>query len=224
MKKYSVTAVLQNARNRIFLEDGEQTPEEKRTPDYVERAMKRYQAGSRPAFMETGKKADGAARGTVIHRFLSLIDLDAVRKDGADAEMLAGMKDRMVEKQIFTPEEGGWIRPEAAATFFASDIGKRILASPEVHREWDFNLYVPERGMILQGMIDCAFRDGDGWVLLDYKTDSIRDEHAFQEEYRPQLEWYATALQELTGRPVYESWLYALSVDKAMRIDAPGRG
>ena len=221
LKKYSVTAILQNARNRLFMEDEEQTPEEKRTPDYVERAMKRYQAGSRPAFMETGKKADGAARGTVIHRFLSLIDLDAVRKDGADAEMLAGMKDRMVEKQIFTPEEGGWIRPEAAAKFFASDIGKRMLASPEVHREWDFNLYLDDRGMILQGMIDCAFREGDGWVLLDYKTDSIRDEHAFQEEYRPQLEWYATALQELTGRPVYESWLYALSVDKAFRVDHP---
>ena len=221
LKKYSVTAILQNVRNRIFMEDEEQTPEEKRTPDYVERAMKRYQAGSRPAFMETGKKADGAARGTVIHRFLSLIDLDAVRKDGADAEMLAGMKDRMVEKQIFTPEEGGWIRPEAAAKFFASDIGKRMLASPEVHREWDFNLYLDDRGMILQGMIDCAFREGDGWVLLDYKTDSIRDEHAFQEEYRPQLEWYATALQELTGRPVYESWLYALSVDKAFRVDHP---
>ena len=221
LKKYSVTAILQNARNRLFMEDAEQTPEEKRTPDYVERAMKRYQAGSRPAFMETGKKGDGAARGTVIHRFLSLVDLEAVRKDGADAETLAGMRDRMVEKQIFTPEEGGWIRPEAAAGFFASDIGKRMLASPEVHREWDFNLYLKDRGMILQGMIDCAFREGDGWILLDYKTDRIRDEQAFLEEYRPQLEWYAVALRELTGRPVYESWLYALSVDKAFRVDHP---
>ena len=221
LKKYSVTALLQNARNRLFMEDEEQTPEEKRTPDYVERAMKRYQAGSRPAFMEPGKKADGAARGTVIHRFLSLADLDAIRKDGADAETLAVMRDRMVAKQIFTPEEGGWIRPEAAANFFASEIGQRMLASPEVHREWDFNLYLKDREMILQGMIDCAFREGDGWILLDYKTDRIRDEQAFLEEYRPQLEWYAVALRELTGRPVYESWLYALSVDKAFRTDRP---
>ena len=224
LKKYSVTALLQNARNRLFMGDEEQTPEEKRTPDYVERAMKRYQAGSRPAFMEPEKKADGAARGTVIHRFLSLADLDAVRKDGADPEMLAAMRDRMVEEQIFTPEEGGWIRPEAAARFFASGIGQRMLASPEVHREWDFNLYLKDREMILQGMIDCAFREGDGWILLDYKTDRIRDEQAFLEEYRPQLEWYAAALQKLTGRPVYESWLYALSVDKAFRTDSPREG
>ncbi|MBQ6287962.1 MAG: PD-(D/E)XK nuclease family protein, partial [Clostridia bacterium] len=77
---------------------------------------------------------------------------------------------------------------------------------------------VQERGMIVQGMIDCAFREGDGWILLDYKTDHIEDETAFVEEYRPQLEWYAVALRELTGKPVLESWLYALSVDKAYRL------
>ena len=220
LKKYSVTALLQNARNRVFLEDEEQTPEEKRTPDYVERAMKRYQAGSRPSFMDPAKEAGGAARGTVIHRFLSLVDLEAVRKPGgAEEEALAALRDRLVERQVFTAEEGAWIRPEAVAGFFASDIGKRMLESPEVHREWDFNLYLKERGMILQGMIDCAFRERDGWILLDYKTDRIRDEQAFVEEYRPQLEWYAVALRELTGMPVYESWLYALSVDKAIRID-----
>ncbi|MCR5565231.1 MAG: UvrD-helicase domain-containing protein [Clostridiales bacterium] len=225
LKKYSVTALLQNARNRVFLEDDEQTPEEKRTPDYVERAMKRYRAGNRPAFMQPAKEADGAARGTAVHRFLSLVDLDAVRQaGGADSEMLAAMRDRLVEQQVFTEEEGSWIRPEVAAAFFSSDIGRRMLASPEVHREWDFNLCRRDRNMILQGMIDCAFREGDGWILLDYKTDRIRNEEDFTEEYRPQLEWYAAALRELTGKPVKESWLYALSVDKAIRVDRPAEG
>ena len=222
LKKNSVTMLLQDARRRFLLADEEQTPEEKRTPDYVERAMKRYQAGSRPEFMEPAKKADGAARGTVIHRFLSLVDLSMIRSAGSvETETLAGLRDRLVAEQVFTPEEGEWIRPEAAVKFFASEIGKRMLASPEVHREWEFNLYLKERGMILQGMIDCVFREGDGWILLDYKTDHIRDEKAFMEEYKPQLEWYATALRVLTGEPVNECWLYALSVDKAMRVDRP---
>ena len=222
LKKYSVTALLQQARDRVFLEDEEQTPEEKRTPDYVERAMKRYSAGSRPVFMQPAKEADGAARGTAVHRFLSLVDLDAVRRaGGADPDMLAAMRDRLVEQQVFTREEGSWIRPETVAAFFASEIGRRMLASPEVRREWDFNLCVKERSMIVQGMIDCAFREGDGWILLDYKTDRIRNEADFAETYRPQLEWYAAALRELTGRPVKESWLYALSVDKAVRVDRP---
>ena len=225
LKKYSVTTLLRNARNRIFFEDEEQTPEEKRTPDYVERAMRRYRAGSRPAFMEPAKEADGAARGTAVHRFLSLVDLDAVReRGGADAGLLSAMLDRLAAEQVFTPEEAAWIRPETVSKFFASDIGRRMLASPEVHREWDFNLYLADRGMILQGMIDCAFLEGDGWILLDYKTDRIREEDAFTEAYRPQLEWYAKALRELTGKPVKESWLYALSVDKAIRADRPAGG
>ena len=219
LKKYSVTAVLQNARNRLFLEEEEQTPEEKRTPDYVERAMKRYQTDESPLFTVSAKKADGALRGTVIHRFLSLVDLDEVRKAGsAEKEMLLSLLEHLTEEQVFTPEEASWIRPEAVEGFFASEIGKRLLSSPEVHREWDFNLCIRERNMIVQGMIDCAFREGDGWILLDYKTDHIEDENAFVEEYRPQLEWYAVALRELTGKPVRESWLYSLSVDKAFQV------
>ena len=219
LKKYSVTALLQSVRNRIFLEEDEQTPEEKRTPDYVERMMKRYRTAERPVFSGAAGEADGAARGTVVHRFLSLVDLDEIRRaGGADSEILVKMLEKMVSDQVFTPEEASWIRPEAVVRFFRSEIGRRMLASPEVHREWDFNLCVRERGMILQGMIDCAFREGGAWILLDYKTDRIRDEAAFTEEYRPQLEWYAVALRELTGKPVAECWLYALSVDKAYRI------
>ena len=219
LKKYSVTAVLQNARNRCFLEEEEQTPEEKRTPDYVERAMKRYQTEPGAVFLPSGKKPGAALRGTVIHRFLSLVDLDAVRKAGKlDDELFLKLREHLAEEQVFTQEEVSWIRPEAVSGFFASDIGQRMLASPEVHREWDFNLCIRERNMIVQGMIDCAFREGEGWILLDYKTDHIEDEDSFVEEYRPQLEWYAVALRELTGKPVLESWLYALSVDKAFAV------
>ena len=35
---------------------------------------------------------------------------------------------------------------------------------------------------------------------------------------------YCAALRELTGKPVKESWLYALSVDKAIRVDRPADG
>lgn len=219
LKKYSVTAVLQNVRNRVFLEDEEQTPEEKRTPDYVERAMKRYQVGSRPMFLAAKKEESGAARGTVIHRFLSLADLDAIRQaGGAEIGQLEALRDRLVREQVFTEGEAAWIRLDVIARFFDSAIGKRMLASPEVHREWDFNLCLRDRGMIVQGMIDCAFREGDGWILLDYKTDRITDEQAFIEDYRPQLEWYALALKELTGKPVREKWLYALSVEKGFDV------
>ena len=60
------------------------------------------------------------------------------------------LRDSLAERQVFTEEEASWIRPEAVERFFASDIGKRMLASPEVHREWEFNLAVRERGMMVR--------------------------------------------------------------------------
>ena len=147
LKKFSVTALLQNARTRIFLEDEEQTPEEKRTPDYLERAMRRYRAGSIPSFLAAKKDAGGAARGTVIHRFLSLVDLEAVRRaGGAETAQLGALRDKLVREQVFTEEEAAWIRLDVIARFFESEIGKRMLSSPEIHREWDFNLCLRERG------------------------------------------------------------------------------
>ena len=218
LKKYSVSTLLREARNGLRTEE-EQTPEEKRTPEHLKRALDRFLPGGGPITLRAGKEADGAARGTAVHRFLSLADLDAVREAGGTGEaLLARMLDRLVAEKVFTPEEAAWIDPEKITRFFASEVGQRMLASPEVHREWSFNLCLRDRGMMVQGMIDCAFREGEGWILLDYKTDRIRDEKAFVEEYRPQLAWYAVALRELTGLPVLESWLYALSTDKAYAV------
>ena len=64
--------------------------------------------------------------------------------------------------------------------------------------------------MILQGIIDCAFREEEGWVILDYKTDRGKTPEEMREEYRPQLLWYARAIRELTGLPVREAALYSL--------------
>ena len=195
MKKYSVSSLLQEARNRIFTEDSEQTPEEKRAPDYVENVMRRYQAGSRPAFLDPLPENKGARRGTVIHRFLSLVDLGQIRMADNRVECLRTMLEAMTADGVFIPEDASCISPEIISRFFDSSLGSRLLASPDVRREWDFNLSVPERGMIVQGIIDCAFLEGDGWILLDFKTDRIGDEAAFVEEYRPQLEWYRQALK-----------------------------
>ena len=72
--------------------------------------------------------------------------------------------------------------------------------------------------MLVQGVMDCVFLEDGEWVLLDYKTDRIEDEAAFADHYRPQMAWYATALESLTGRKVKERWLYALSIGKALAV------
>ena len=58
--------------------------------------------------------------------------------------------------------------------------------------------------MLLQGVIDCLIETGDGFVILDFKTDRIKKGGAVEraEQYRPQLAAYARAVHEIYGRPV----------------------
>jgi ATP-dependent helicase/nuclease subunit A len=63
---------------------------------------------------------------------------------------------------------------------------------------------------VLEGVIDLAFREPDGWVIVDYKTDVGRDpdfprRHA---SYRRQVDLYAEAWSRLSGEPVKERVLF----------------
>ena len=220
MQKRSVTSLLRQAEREIGAgeEEEEETPQEKRIPRRFTDALNQNDLGQLPAFMAPPPEKKGAWRGTVIHRFLSLVDLDRVRGAGENLlPALGALREEMLSAGVFTQEEGAVIHPEDTAAWFASELGQRMLASPEVRREWGFNYYLPERNLLVQGIVDCAFREGDGWILVDYKTDRVEDPEVFVSIYRPQLNWYAEALRELTGRPVKEAWLYSISRREAFR-------
>lgn len=64
--------------------------------------------------------------------------------------------------------------------------------------------------MILEGVIDLAFRERGGWVVADYKTDVGTDPDfpAREAAYRRQVDLYADAWARLTGEPVKERVLF----------------
>ena len=218
MQKKSVTSLLRKAEREIGGEE-EETAEGKRIPDRFSAALRRNEAGPYPAFMMPPEEKRGAWRGTVTHRFLSLTDPARIRDAGENLlQVLRDMKEEMVAAAVFTEEEGAAVSPEDAAAFYGSGLGRRMLAGSSLHREWGFNLYLPDRNMMVQGVVDCAFMEENGWILLDYKTDRVEDEEAFVGTYRPQLEWYSEAVRELTGKPVREAWLYSLSRREAYRV------
>ena len=58
----------------------------------------------------------------------------------------------------------------------------------------------------VEGVIDLAFREPDGWVIVDYKTD-VGDDPDFprrRRAYRRQVELYAECWEAVTGEPVKE--------------------
>jgi ATP-dependent helicase/nuclease subunit A len=50
----------------------------------------------------------------------------------------------------------------------------------------------------VEGILDLAFEDGDGWTIIDFKTD--RELGAAENQYRRQVVLYAAALERATGK------------------------
>lgn len=157
----------------------------------------------RPVFMEQ-KGMTAAERGSAIHAFLAAIALNT-----QDVEQECR---RMIEQGILSPEQANAISMRKVEQVIASRTWQRMRASDEVHREWAFNLRVQEDGerTLLQGVIDCAFREGDAWVLVDFKSDHGAQTERLTELYRPQLTLYAQALQTITGRVVADRILFLI--------------
>lgn len=62
---------------------------------------------------------------------------------------------------------------------------------------------------IVEGVIDLAFREVDGWVLVDYKSDEAGSgiDEPRRAKYRAQVDLYAAAWQRITGEPVKQRTL-----------------
>ena len=213
--KTSVSAVAKkNATASPFpLTDEEEDPESKRQPEEIISQLRLSELPSRPAFMEE-KIVTGAERGTLMHRVLSLIPLAKMRGAGNLYGAVKEAVHEMADRDILTYQEVMLLYIKGISDFFAGDLGRRMLQSQRVQREWAFNLVMDERGTLLQGVIDCAFLEDGEWVLVDYKTDRIEDEDAFIQRYREQINWYARALEQITGLKVKERYLYAISKGK----------
>jgi len=72
--------------------------------------------------------------------------------------------------------------------------------------------------LVLEGVIDLVFREPEGWVVADWKTDLGTDPDFPRRMagYRRQVELYAEAWARLTGEPVKERVLYFTSQDRAV--------
>jgi ATP-dependent helicase/nuclease subunit A len=87
---------------------------------------------------------------------------------------------------------------------------------------------VPHGEGVLEGYVDLLYRDDDGLVVVDYKTDAWRTEadlDAKVARYRVQLDAYAGAVAEATGEPVARSQLLFLAADGSSRaVTVPAGG
>ena len=135
-----------------------------------------------------------------------------------------------IKEDIFLREEIDSIDISKIADFFQESLGKRAVAAQsrnELFKEVPFNLVKTSEGeeVIVQGIIDCFFKEGDGWILLDYKTNYIDKSKNRAEEleriktaYVEQLKIYKEALEVSKNEKVTESYLYLFDVGEQIKL------
>ena len=198
-------------------------------PDPAELLKRKYSVSeiSSQASAQTGRTArrsagalrsaaDAITRGNAYHKVMEHIPF---APEGKNAEEISAFIAGLKEKNILSEEEAAAVDAERVAAFFASELGRRAMASDEIHKESPFILrtQLDGRDVVVQGVIDCYFREGDAYVLIDYKSSYVDpdDPEAAKEElaerYSKQLDLYREALESIGGVSVKEAYLYLFS-------------
>ena len=217
--KTSVTAIVHGTLTRLPQEDEVFETDEGRPQKAMPMIDRKKEPPRRPAFMEK-RGLTGTERGTLTHKLLALTDLSALRETNDLHAELVRQLQRMTDEGRLSVEEQLQAELPLIERFYISGLGQRLLRTDpkKIHREWQFNMRWTENTLV-QGVIDCAFHDENGWVLVDYKTDRDTTPEVLLTHYARQLKLYAGAVVAITGEPVKEMWLFPLRRGVGIRVE-----
>ena len=94
-----------------------------------------------------------------------------------------------------------------------------MLASSEIKREAAFTMRMdPHSSTMVQGIIDCTFKENGEWILIDYKTDHIKNISQLAERYSRQLQLYRHGAKQLFGTDKIKCILYSFHLDEYIEV------
>ena len=179
-----------------------------------------------PNFMTTEVIASPAKIGTATHLIFQKLDLT----QPISAATVQQLIDQLILEGSITKEVAAKIDIAGILAFYQTEVGKKACTNAQqVKREVPFAMLLPvemlpsisektDKPVLIHGIIDGYFEDQEtGEVyLFDYKTDHASLKQ-IEKEYRGQINLYAIALQQITGKAVHHCVLY--SVNKRKQID-----
>ena len=181
---------------------------------FAEKAYDRHL--DRPAFLQ-GERLTSAEKGTALHAFMQFADFAAARED------ITAQLRSLTDAGYLTGAQAESIDIARARSFIDSPLVTRCLNAERIFKEYRFNIRIPavrvkpdiddrfaDETVILQGAVDLAFVEDGELVIVDYKTDRVRDPGQLKEMYSAQLMLYKDALEECLGLPVKECLIYSV--------------
>ena len=168
--------------------------------------------------MKAEGKNIGAAIGDSYHHALAFYDYS---------------KDISQLSDFLSPEEYGLLNQEKLKKFLDSPLGQlfaKAYKENTLYREQHFmqeveyeKLFPEDRGdnvekVILQGIIDAFIMEEDGIILVDYKTDRVKDGEELRNRYQKQIDLYSEALEQILGKKVKRRALYSFSLGEEVDL------
>jgi len=157
-------------------------------------------------------QGDGAGKkwGNVIHKALQILI-----NDRSGNVIIKALVQALMKQEGMALDQAGLVR-SAIEKVLSSSFWQRLKKSSIRYTEIPFSLTNNEGELptVVSGIIDVAFREDDGWVIADYKSN--RDDGNIEkliEYYKCQLEMYKKVWEEITGEAVKEAGIYFTSVD-----------
>ena len=168
--------------------------------------------------MKAEGKNIGAAIGDSYHHALAFYDYS---------------KDISQLSDFLSSEEYGLLNQEKLKKFLDSPLGQlfaKAYKENSLYREQHFMQEVeyeklfPEDGgdnvekVILQGIIDAFIMEEEGIILVDYKTDRVKDGEELRNRYQKQIDLYSEALEQILGKKVKRRVLYSFSLGEEVDL------
>ncbi len=206
------TSVSELKRRKLQEENGETDAD---IPAWVKSGMVKQ-----AKMPESLQEISAAEKGTLYHKILELMPFAGM----VTTEALVLYREQLLQTGRMTAEELACVDTKKLWGFLQSSLGERIRkadADGRLKREQPFVLGIEaEEGdyELIQGIIDLYFEETDGIVLVDYKTDRIEAAEELAERYRIQLQYYAQALRQITGKTVKEIYIYSLHLSQTIPV------
>ncbi len=192
----------------------------------------------KPHFLSEKKPVGGAERGSATHLIMQFADFQRMENEGVSAEL-----DRLVREGFIDKSSAEIANIHDIERFLESGFYRRIKNADRLWREFRFNLQLDAEiftedeqlrkelegeKLLVQGVIDGFFAEGEDIVLFDYKTDHLTEyelSHPDQarrkltERHSQQLCYYRMALEQIFSRKIEQVYIYSLPLGEEICVD-----
>lgn len=190
------------------------------TAKKIEEASKQSYADLSVSSLETARHSPPAGRGsrwgTLVHRVLELM-----AKTNTD-EALMQVQSEFISDRF---EDDDWYRlKNLLAKFSSSELWSRAKAAPILLAEVPFLVNIGEDKLeYVSGVIDLVFKDENGWVVVDYKTEEAFGSRLknIAKMYFPEQIKYAECWSACMNEPVAEAYLFFVSTGDLVAAPLP---